>query len=564
MHMYFVRTATLHRRRLRELFDARLKETVICISMRFEYRFMTGFKAVDLHETILVVMYSKCSSLLSVILVLLIINGCSDGGIEYHLETKLNPNKIAPLTALIHVEAEEPCSASILVLGKSPVEQSFKAFANSLEVPVVGLYPGVMNKVVLTLNFEAETIVDTVLIKTDSVPNYFPGVEINVADRSKMEPGMHLCDMHFANNGIFYSCPFIFDDDGVVRWYMDLGFYNDIAWPIQRMKNGNLLIASTNLLCEYDMLGRELSRLELSKNFRIHHDIVELPDGDLLLPIKKEDSYMNLNRKSVRSFNDFVLLYDKQSNKITKEWDLAKHMDVSRSNLNLMTPSDWIHINGIAFNEIDSSMIISGKNQGLVKLTWDDELLWIMGTKLNWGKAGRYKDGAETAPFVLTAVDADGKPYNDSIQNGYLSHADFDFPWGQHAPEVLPNGNILVFDNGYTRYYRQRATYSRAVEYNVNEENMTVEQVWQYGKERGPSFYSMLISDAEVLPLTKNVLVTFGFTLPHNARIVEVNYPEGKEVFEATLDFKTLRGTGKFDWGQLDILYRSERFELMY
>ena len=43
-----------------------------------------------------------------------------------------------------------------------------------------------------------------------------------------------------------------------------------------------------------------------------------------------------------------------------------------------------------------------------------------------------------------------------------------------------------------------------------------------------------------------------------------LDYTTGNEVFEATLYFKTLRGKKTGGWGQLDILYRSERIELKY
>jgi arylsulfate sulfotransferase len=325
-----------------------------------------------------------------------------------------------------------------------------------------------------------------------------------------------------------------------------------------------LLVGGRNEIYEYDMLGQQLKRSTIDENYRIHHDIIELPNGNLLMPVKRFDSYIKLDGSKIPSFNDFMILYDRETSTVLKEWDLARHLDVSRDNMNLMTKSDWLHINGLAFDARDSSILVSGKNQGLIKISWQDELQWIMAPKVNWGRSGRNDDGIDTNPFLLTAVNSDGKPYSVDIQNGAVSADDFDFPWGQHAPRLLDNGNILLFDNGYTRYFKEVASYSRAVEYRVDEKNMTVEQVWQYGKERGKPFYSMLISEADHLETTGNILVTFGFVLPHNAKIVEVNYPEGKEVFEATLDFKTLNGNNTFNWGQLDILYRSDRYELKY
>ncbi len=489
--------------------------------------------------------------------------GCSEPKLEYSVKATLDPNGIAPLTALLEITTNQPSKASIKVLGDSPMEQSFVEFSDSLQVPVVGLYPDRKNKVLLTLSNETATITDTVFITTKKLPNYFPRIEINKLDRARMEPGMHLCDMHYAKQGTYDSRPFIFDDQGQVRWYLNLDFFGDILWPIQRLKNGALLVAGRNEIYEYDMLGNVLSHFVIDEKYRIHHDIVELPGGDLLMAVRKGGEYILIDGKRQESLNDFIILFNPVLGKITKEWDLAKNLDVKRHDLNHLTKSDWLHMNGLAFNEKDSTIIVSGKNQGLVKISWDDELKWILGPKINWGKAGRDSKGFETKKFLLTGVDNEGNPYPDMVQIGNESPSDFDFPWGQHAPEILPNGNIMLFDNGWSRNFQFKGTYSRAVEYKINEEDGTVSQVWQYGKERGTDTFSLLISDVDMLPKTQNILFTPGF-INNNGKIIEVTYPQGDEVFEATLYFSTLNGKRILAWGELDIMYRSERFELKY
>lgn len=52
---------------------------------------------------------------------------------------------------------------------------------------------------------------------------------------------------------------------------------------------------------------------------------------------------------------------------IVREWDLAKHLDVRRNYLNFLRKGDWLHMNGLAFNPKDSTIIVSGKNQGKIK-----------------------------------------------------------------------------------------------------------------------------------------------------------------------------------------------------
>ncbi len=495
--------------------------------------------------------------------ILLFCTSCSKPKFEYTLETQLNPNGIAPLTAMCIVKSNLPARASIRVLGATEVVQSFDTFSENLEIPIVGLYPSMENKVVVTLTYDNGTVTDTLTINTEPLPAYFPDVEVNAINRSKMEKGLHLCDFHYAKNGTYDSRPFIFDDEGQVRWYLNLDFFGDIIWPIQRLQDGALLVGGTNFIYEFDMLGKILRKNTLDPQYRIHHDIVELPNGELLMAVRKENAFIISEGKQIPSFNDFIIHYNRETNTVKKEWDLAKSLDVNRTDLLHLTASDWLHMNGLAFNPKDSTILVSGKNQALVKIDWNDNLKWIMAPHKNWGKSGRDGKGLDTKPFLLTAIDKEGNPYNNSVQMGDVSASDFDYPWGQHAPAILPNGNIILFDNGNTRNFKMTQNYSRAVEYKVNEQNKTVSQVWQFGKERGNQFFSMLISDVDYLPTTKNILVTAGF-IANNSKIVEVTYPNNEVVFEATLYHKTLNGNRSFNWGQLDILYRSERFELKY
>lgn len=70
---------------------------------------------------------------------------------------------------------------------------------------------------------------------------------------------------------------------------------------------------------------------------------------------------------------------------------------------------------------------------------------------------------------------------------------------------VLPNGDIFILDNGNNRskikeeYISADDNYTRGVIYRIDTENMTIEEVWQYGKERGSDFYSPYISDVDYL-----------------------------------------------------------------
>ena len=109
-------------------------------------------------------------NLFCLIFILFVFNSCNNSDIEYSIETKVNPYKISPLTALLQINTESLCRASVKVLGETPIEQSFDTYSKNLNIPIVGLYPNTVNKVVVTLIFENEKVIDipTPLKESDS------------------------------------------------------------------------------------------------------------------------------------------------------------------------------------------------------------------------------------------------------------------------------------------------------------------------------------------------------------------------------------------------------------
>ena len=312
-----------------------------------------------------------------IVLVQFLFSSCGSD-LNYSIETTLNPYKISPLTAILNIEAEKPCNVTIKILGSTPVEQTFELNATRLEIPVVGLYPNTNNDVLVTLDYEGGQVIDTIKIKTENNPSHFPDITINKLNRNEMEPGMHACDIHFANNGKFNSGPLIFDDQGQIRWYLDLSFAGKMVSPFQRLKDGTILMVSRHVIYEFDMLGKPLRETKINTNYGMHHDVLELPDGNLLICVGIRGQFINLDGKKVRSDSDFIMAFDRKNSKILRVWDLAKHLDVSRNDLNFFRPGDWLHMNGLAFDQSDNSIIVSGKNQGLIKISWNDTLEWIM------------------------------------------------------------------------------------------------------------------------------------------------------------------------------------------
>ncbi len=211
---------------------------------------------------------------------------------------------------------------------------------------------------------------------------------------------------------------------------------------------------------------------------------------------------------------------------------------------------DWTHTNAVVMDDSERFAIASLRHQDAVaKIDMETgELVWILGNHGGWGP--------EWQEYLL-------EPKGDLL-----------WPYHQHAPMITPLGTILMFDNGNERARPFEArmpaaeSFSRAVEYSVDEENMEVSELWSYPGPGDEQYYAGFISDADWMPETGNILIDFGglvsnaagnFTTGrgHNwSRIVEVTHETPAEtIFELIID--TERPDGWF-------AYRAERLPSLY
>lgn len=84
-----------------------------------------------------------------------------------------------------------------------------------------------------------------------------------------------------------------------------------------------------------------------------------------------------------------------------------------------------------------------------------------------------------------------------------------------HAPEVLPDGSILLYDNGNERpgtvlSSSEHPPYSRAVRYRLDDQAGTVEQLWEHRVPPGEDpLYAPYVGDADPTP-QGTVLIAHG------------------------------------------------------
>lgn len=473
------------------------------------------------------------------------------------IEVQLNPYDNAPLAALVELSGKNPMTVHFQIDDGLNIQHQTDSFMLDHKFALLGLKPGHINQVIFTFTLADHSFAkDTVLMETAPLPDYFPNIQILQQQTSKMEAGLHFCEFSYSKNNYVHTRPFIFDQEGTIRWYLEIEALSTFFYPVKRLRNGNWIFGHLNTIYEYNMLGKEVNRWELD-DYSQHHEIVEKEDGNFILAVSD---------KRLATDNDQIIEIDRNSGAIVKNWDLRTILDNDRFPI-LWNSRDWLHVNSIWFDEADQSLVISGRHQGIFKVSYNNELIWILAPHHEWGQAGVNGDGFATTDYLLTATDNNNLPYPEAVQKGELRAEDFDWTWGQHSVMVTTEGQIFAFDNGFKRNFQNNISttnHSRGVAYMVNENNQTVQQVWEFGKALNASFYSRTVSDIDFLPNTGNRLIISGNI--HNegsvyAQMVEVS-TAGEVVFEAKINFANIYGSGNDAWGQTDVVYRGERIGL--
>ena len=482
----------------------------------------------------------------------------------------LNPYGLAPLAALAEFTTQFPCNVMVKVQGDIPVTKDFQDNSTSHAIPIVGLYPGQINSVLLTLyRHHGNPEVQTLLIQTAPLPDWFPSISIDTENLAFMEPGFNVCDFAHTTGGGVIVDPYIFDAEGQVRAYFDFSSMPGQAFPFERLADGNFVFGWGPSIYEMDIMGKIQRQLSFP-GYGFHHDIRELPDGNLIACVNKAGTQIINSTGVVNSQEDRMIEINRATGAIVNEWDMRAILDVSRNEV-INNTGDWFHMNGVWYSAADDCFIISGRHQGVIKVTRDNKLKWILAGHDGWGNSGWDGTGPSPTPYLLTAVDANGNPEPDIVQAGEAPAPDFDWTWGQHCPSLLPNGNLLCFDNGFRRWFQgSSGYYSRGAEFAINEKVMTAGLVWQFGQDRGENMYSTIISSCDRLPATGNRLISPGIVqIPPGSldlcysQMIEVTYPGNQVVFQATSTFKNLL-SGTAANGGFDLTYRSHRIPSLY
>ncbi len=420
----------------------------------------------------------------------------------------VNPYGNSPLTALIMFETEDNVSVKITIEGKDEHTTFTNTFAESKEhyLPVYGLYAGTTNEVIVEIDDETKTIE----IETEELPDDIAIPESVYADKTELDNELYF----FTPSSSGYTCAY--DVNGDIRWY----FTNYALWKIDRLKNGHLLVSTERLinspyymtgLYEMDLLGKIYTEFSLEGGY--HHDYYEMEDGNLLVASDDFDS-------EAGTVEDYIVELDRNTGEIVKAFDLKEILNMEDGKSENWTAYDWFHNNSVWYDEKTNSITLSGRHQdAVINIDYGTgKLNWIIGDPTNWSE--------EYQEYFFT-------PIGD----------DFEWQWSQHAAMITPEGYVFILDNGNNKskikdeYVPANESYTRGIMYKIDTEKMTIEQVWEYGKERGSEFYSPYISDVDYLAIDHYIVHSGGIVFVDGENSNQpAGFSEGAELLSDTVE----------------------------
>ena len=494
-------------------------------------------------------------------------------------EVIVNPNKVAPLTAVIKNGGYNLESAEVTIVPKKGGQEikykvSKAQLLTNAGIPVFGLYGGYRNEVKVSYvrNFDGkkETKNETYFIYANPVNWINQGTNIEGPDDFKAEvkktdPAFkdrlylvnNLADETGLNNRVIWNNPMggaltwnfvpqiaIVDSTGEIRWYLDPRTIWDpesiysagTMMGFRQNADGALTWGFGQRYVKYDIMGREVFNRRLPAGYNdFSHSLDPAQNGHYFIRAASSD-HRRIDNKRVRTVRDVIVEVD-QNGTVVDEFRLFDILDPYRSDvikaldqgavcLNIdatkaghtLTAEDlaaqdksdnfgdiagvgagrnWVHVNSVDYDPTDDSIIISSRHQSaIIKIGRDKKVKWILGAPKGWRSPWK-----ET---LLTPVDKNGKKIQCS---DVACEGGFDWTWTQHTAfriDSKSNKDVIwvsAFDNGDARGMEQPPLpdmkYSRSVIYKIDQKKKTVQQVWEYGKERGHEWFSPVTSLTE-------------------------------------------------------------------
>ncbi|MCA9773297.1 MAG: aryl-sulfate sulfotransferase [Myxococcales bacterium] len=404
-------------------------------------------------------------------------------------------------------------------------------------VTVLGLRPDTAYRLeIRARTASGETAVDrSVTFTTPELPEDYPHFDVTVREERRMEPGLTFLRVSGSTFDPFLGGLYVaVAADGTPVW-IHRGYYLGLPEDAEMLPNGDHLLLYfgpepgdpdrliSGSIHRVDRTGSGISTLYSSDaGYRIYHHEVEVtPWGNLLTLGQRLRFIGGYPDGAGCDFGICAVVGDEvvelnPDGTVAQDWSLFDILDPHRIGEGftenfwdgiylLLGTRDWTHTNAIVYDPRDDTLILSCRHQDIVfKMRRDTgELVWVIGED-----------------FPDTTGDDDW-PFLTLIGDGSL-------PSHQHAPALVGDDRILIYDNG------NATGVTRAVEYRVDPDAMTLEQTWEWiDPDYQPPLFAPSVGDVDVLP-NGNVLVTDG-NLPSDQpsmRVAEVDRATDDKVWE--------------------------------
>lgn len=444
-----------------------------------------------------------------------------------------NPNRQVPLAALVRFAADRPVESFMQISdGQDRWILRYDSTRDPGDgLPVLGMRPSRRHTIEVAIRDPKTgrtTRSDALEFITPPLPEEsaeFPEIVVDEALPDQMEPGITLLSVRRqGQNDKEYGLLLAVDAGGEVVWY----YRTDARISdFQPLRNGNIVYITHDFRAiEIDLLGNTVASWYAGKRpqgpaegipvdtLTFHHEIDELPSGNLLVlgsEVREIENYRTSERdseaprKTQKVMGDEIIEFQRDG-KVAWRWNAFDHLDPHRIGFNSLSgywagrgfPNtvDWTHGNGLDYDERDDSLIVSLRMQdALLKLDRaTGNVVWVLGDASDWPET--------LAKRVL-------RPEGQVV-----------LPWHQHAPSITSAATVMIFNNVNfnERPFRPSSDppqrYSRAVEYKLNPREGEVQQAWSSESAGPEALLSMAMGDADLLPKTGNVLVTYGANRP--------------------------------------------------
>lgn len=426
------------------------------------------------------------------------------------------PATNAPLAGLLQLTTDVDSRLSILVSDGTGIwERDFYDYATNHSVPLVGFKPNQTNLIQVSIydkKRNAYTAPQLLQFVTAPLPTNFPTYTVLTNSPTMMEPGYFLF-MIINRAGSLARYITVMDNSGNVVWYSQVNNYTDD--DVRQMDNGDLFMeqqSPSNNFVELNLLGATVQTRYPPAEYPIvnAHEGLVTSHGTLLYLSDVPEVVSNFPSIDISS-NTPVGTSNIDDNPVVEISLTNSALLNAWSPLNLIDPTrvtyltygiasgspegvDNEHANAIIDDTNDDSIIVSLRNQNAV-YKFDratGQLKWILGPSALWG--------TDWQPFLLTPV-----------------NTPFDWNYGQHAPELTPEGTLLVYnDNNYQASpydpsVPDQTNHSSAIEYHIDETNMEVSEVWNSSWQTNQDrLFTPYVGRVQWLPQTRNVLVDYG------------------------------------------------------